>query len=84
MDDHDLVDGLGDLGEHVARHEDRPTVCGERAQEVAEPADSLRVEAVGGLVEDENLGIAEERRREAQALPHSEGVALDAPPARLP
>ena len=83
MDDHDVVDGLGDLREHVARDKDRPPLARERAQEVAEPADSLRVEAVGGLVEDEHLGIAEQRRCEAEALAHPERVALHAPPARL-
>ena len=67
VDDHDLVDGLRDLGEDVARDEDRPAPRRERAQEVAEPADPLRVETVRRLVEHEHLGVAEERRREARA-----------------
>ena len=37
------------------------------AQEVAQPADALRVEAVGGLVEDEHARVAEQRRRRARA-----------------
>ena len=55
MDDHDLVDGLRDLGEHVARDEDRPALARERAEEVAQPADALRIEAVRRLVEHEHL-----------------------------
>ena len=35
VDDHDAVDGLRDLGEHVARDENRATLGRERAQEVA-------------------------------------------------
>ena len=42
VDDHDAVDGLRDLGEHVARDEDRPAFGGERAQEVAQPAHARR------------------------------------------
>ena len=82
MDDHDLVDGLRDLREDVARDQDRPPLARERAEEVAKPADALRVEAVRRLVEDEHLGVAEKRRREAESLPHPERVALHAPPAR--
>ena len=84
MDDHDLVDGLGDLCQHMARDEDRPTFPGEPAQEVPKPTDPLRVEPVRGLVEDEHLRVAEQRRCETEALTHSEGVALHAAPARLP
>ena len=79
VDDHDAVDRLRDLGEHVARDEDRAALGGERAQEVAQPPDPGRVEAVRRLVEHEHLRVAEQRRREAEALPHPERVALDAP-----
>ena len=54
----------------------------ERAQEVAQPAHALGVEAVGRLVEDQQLGIAEQRRRQAEPLPHAERVALHAPVLR--
>ena len=40
VDDHDVVDGLRHLGEHVARHEDRAPLRRERPKEVAEPADA--------------------------------------------
>ena len=58
--------------------EHRPPVGGERAQEVAQPAHALRVEPVGRLVEDQQLRVAEQRRREPEPLPHPERVALDA------
>ena len=79
VDDHDLVDGLRDLGEDVARDEHRAALGRERAEEVAEPADPLRVEPVRRLVEDEHLRVAEERGREPEPLAHPERVALRAP-----
>jgi hypothetical protein len=66
---------LGDLGQVVARDEDGAALGGERPQKVAQPAHSFRVEAVGGLVEDEELGITEQRGREAEALPHAKRIA---------
>ena len=66
MDDHDLVDGLSNLREDVARDEDRAPLRRERAQKVAEPADALRIEAVRRLVEDEHLRVAEQRRGRAR------------------
>ena len=56
---------------------DRAALGGLLAQEGAQPQHALGVEAVGGLVEDEHLGIAEQRRRQGQALLHAGGVALD-------
>ena len=52
-------------------------VGGEAAQEVAEPADALGVEAVSGLVEDQQLGVSEQRGRQPEPLPHPERVAAD-------
>ena len=67
VDDQHAVDRLRDLGQHVARHEHRPAAGRERAQEVAQPAHALRVEPVGRLVEDEQLRLAEQRRRRGRA-----------------
>ena len=78
VDDHDLVDGLGDLGQHVAREQHRAALGGQVAQEVAQPADALGVEAVGGLVEHEDPGIAEQRGGEAEPLGHAEREAAGA------
>src|SRR5450755_3332796 len=73
--DHDhVVDGLRDLAEHVARDQHGPALGGKRAQEVAQPANSLRVEAVGGLVEHEQLRVAEQRRGEREPLAHARRV----------
>ena len=78
MDDHDAIDGLGDLGEDVAGDEDRASLGRERAQEVPEPSDPGRIEAVRRLIEHEHFRVAEQRRREAEALAHPERVALHA------
>ncbi len=79
----DLVGGLGDLGEHMAGDEHRPAFGGEAAEKVAQPADAFGIEAVGRLVEDQQLGLAEQGGREAEPLPHSQGVALHSPLRRL-
>jgi len=42
----------------------------------------LRVEAVGGLVEDQDLGVAEQRVGEPEALAHAERVLADPSPGR--
>ena len=80
VDDHDLVRELRDLREDMARDEDRAAARRERAQEVAQPADPLRVEPVRRLVEHEQLRQAEQRARDAQALPHAERVPAHLPP----
>jgi hypothetical protein len=82
VDDHDVVDRLRHLREDVTRDENRPALPGERAEEVTEPADSLRVEAVRRLVEHEHLRIAEKSGGEPQSLAHAERVALHAPASR--
>ena len=83
MDDHDLVDDLLDLGQDVTRDEDRPPLRRKRAQKLAQPTDSLRVEPVRRLVEHEDAGIAEQRPREAEALAHSERVTACAAPRSI-
>ena len=76
-DDHDVVDGLLDLREVVAGDEHGAAASGVVAQEVAQPADALRVEPVGGLVENEDLRVAEQRGGQAEPLAHAERVAAD-------
>ena len=56
---------------------------GQRPQEVAQPADALRVEAVGGLVEHEHPGVAEQGGRQAEPLAHAERVAAGAAVGRV-
>jgi hypothetical protein len=47
-------------------------------EQVAHPADAGGVEPVGGFVEDEDLGLAQEGVCDAETLPHPERVVADA------
>ena len=58
--------------------EDRLALGGQVAQEPAQPPDALGVEAVGRLVEDEHLRVAEHGGGEAEALAHAHRVAAGA------
>jgi hypothetical protein len=71
-DDH-AVYGLGDLSQDVAGDEHGAPFFCQAAQKVSQPADALGVEAVGWLVEDQDLGFAQQCRSEAEALAHPEG-----------
>jgi hypothetical protein len=77
VQDDDAVDGLGDLGQDVARDQDGAPLVGQAAQQGAEPVDAFRVEAVGGLVEDEDLRVAHQRGGQGQPLAHAEGELAD-------
>ena len=80
--DHDHgVGGLRHLGQHVARHQHGSSLCGVPAQVVAQPADALRIETVGGLVEDQDARLAEQRSGEGQPLAHAQRVLAGAPAA---
>jgi hypothetical protein len=78
VDDHDPVCELSHLGEDVAGDEDGPALLDEVAQKAAQPADALRVEAVGRLVEEQHVRVAEQRTRDRQPLPHAERIRLHA------
>ena len=75
-EDGDPVAGVLDLGEEVAGHEHRPSLVAERAQELADLLDARRIEAVGGLVQDQELGILEQRLGQPEPLAHPERVGL--------
>src|ERR671910_2297160 len=75
VDDHYLVDGLGDLAEHVAGDQDRAALVGQIAQQAAQPRHAGRVEPVGRFVEQQNWWVAEQGPGQAEALAHAEGVA---------
>ena len=49
----------------------------------ADPAHAVEVQAVDRLVEEQHIGIAQESSRDAEPLPHAEGVALDPTPGGL-
>ena len=77
-DDDEVVGEHGELGDQVARHEDRAALVGEAAQRVAQPADAVGVESVGRLVEQQHLGFAEQGAGEGEALAHAEREAAGA------
>ena len=78
QDDH-AVHGLGDLGQDVAGDEHGAPFVGQAAKQIAQPSDALGVEAIGRFVEDQDLGVAQERRGEPEALAHPEGELADSP-----
>jgi hypothetical protein len=72
------VDNLADLGQHVAGHEHGAALVGPDAQDPPDPADTLRIKAVGGLVQHHHARIAEHGGGEAEALAHAQRIAPDA------
>ena len=68
VDDDDALAGLTDLGKDVRAQDDR-VVAAELLDQPARLDDLLRVEAGGRLVEDQHLGVVEQRLREADPLP---------------
>ena len=70
-DDH-VVDRLLHLGEQVRGDQDGVAERGLVADEGPQPLDALRVEAVGRLVQDEDLWIPEQGRGQLQPLPHAQ------------
>ena len=74
-DDDQVVGGQRHLAHQVRGHEHRPALGGQRLQQVADPEDALRVEAVDRLVEDQGLRVAEQRRGDAEPLAHAEREA---------
>ena len=57
---------------------------GQRPQEAAHPHDALRVQAVERLVQHQHRRVAEQRRRDAEPLPHAERVAAGLAAGRRP
>src|SRR3954454_19060437 len=67
-DDRDAVGRPFDLADDVTREEHRPAGAARLADEVEERLLDERVEARGGLVEDEEVGLVLERNDEADLL----------------
>jgi hypothetical protein len=67
----------------VGGDQDRASLAGEVAQELPDPGDALRVEAVGGLVEQQDLRVAEQRLGEPETLTHAEAELPDPLGGRL-
>ena len=77
VDDRDRGAQLLELGEDVAADHDRLAEAAKLAEELAQLDAGARIEAGGGLVEQEHLGIVDERVGEAEALLHAAGEAED-------
>ena len=74
-DDGDLVTHLLHLAELVAGQEDRASLVGQLANELADLTDPGGVEAVGRLVEHEQLGVLQQGDADPEPLPHPQRVA---------
>ena len=72
--DGDGVTRALDLVEEMRRQHHGATLGHERQDHVAHVEHARRVEAVHGLVEDEQLRVAEEAGRDTEALAHAHGV----------
>ena len=76
VDDRDRVARLLDLVQQVRREHDRASFLDEGADHEPELLHARRVEAVHRLVEDQQLGIGEQRAGDAEALTHPERIRL--------
>ena len=74
VDDGHRVAGALDLVEEMRRQHDGAPLGHERQDHVAHVEHARRVEAVHGLVEDQQLRIPEEAGGDAQPLAHAHGV----------
>ena len=79
MNDHSVVSELGDLAEHVAGDQDGAPGVGPFPEQATQPGHALRVEAVGRLVENEDLRVTQERGGQAEALTHAQRVTAHPP-----
>jgi hypothetical protein len=61
-----------DLADQVAGDQDRAALGGEVLHQVADPADALGVQAVDGLVEQQDSRVAEQGGGDPQPLGHAE------------
>ena len=82
VDDHQVVGGGLHLGQQVAGQQHGAALVGEVAQQAAEPGDALRVEAGGGLIEDQHAWFGDEGLRQAEPLAHPERVGAHPPVGR--
>ena len=77
VDDRGDVAGLLDLVEQVRGEQHGAALGDQLADQVAELEDAGRVEPVDRLVEDQQLGVAEQAAGDAEALAHAERVGAD-------
>src|SRR6267378_4770069 len=74
VDDRDARAYLLHLGQHMAGDENGFALSSQVAQEVAHLHDAGRVEAVGRLVQNQNIGVVEQRESQAESLLHAHRV----------
>src|SRR6266850_4435945 len=70
IDDRHARADLLHLGQYVAGYEDRFALSSQVAQEVAHLYDAGGVEAVRRLIEDQNIGVVEQGKSQAESLLH--------------
>ena len=75
------VDRVLDLAEQVRGQQHRAAAGRVAAEQAAHPADALRVQPVGRLVEHQHRRVGQQRAGDAQPLPHAQRVAADPPSA---
>ena len=71
-DDHEPLRGERHLVDQVARDQHRPAFRGKVTQQVPDPADALRVEAVDRLVQEQHAGVSQEGAGDAEPLSHAQ------------
>jgi len=79
-DDDQMLGDRGQFGDQVGGHEHRATLRGQVGQQAANPQDALRVETVDRFVEQQDLGVRQQRAGDAQPLGHAEGEVPRAAP----
>ena len=79
-DQDQVVGDLLHLVEQVGGEQHGAAALGVLPEQAAHPVDPGRVEAVGGLVEDQDARVAEERVGDAEPLAHAEGVVPEPAP----
>ena len=77
--DHDQpVADLLQLAQQVRGHEDRPSALGDFTDQAADVLHADWIESVGRFVEDDQLGVSEQRGGDAETLLHAHRVGTDA------
>jgi hypothetical protein len=66
------------ISDQVAGHQHGASLVGQGPQQASNPEDPFRVEAVDRFVEDQDVGLAEQRRGDSEPLSHPEGELTDA------
>src|SRR5665809_167690 len=70
-DDDQAVDGGLHLTEQVAREQHGTAAVGEVTEQDAHPGDAVGIETVGGLVEDQRPGLADQRLADAEPVSYT-------------